>query len=126
MMTSPLHVRIVLPGDGRVLLEFKSPGDVNPCTPLYSVVSGLAEQVMTSISSEAETSDSDSRSQPENTKCLERVALHTFDMQHPIPLSMTVGMLKTLVSDTHIGPLVLCASFSPAVPSDTVTSGYKV
>ncbi|GIQ89691.1 hypothetical protein KIPB_012233, partial [Kipferlia bialata] len=37
-----LQVRIELPGNGRTLLEFTTPGDVDPITPLSSVVSGIS------------------------------------------------------------------------------------
>ncbi|GIQ91792.1 hypothetical protein KIPB_015194, partial [Kipferlia bialata] len=40
-MSCPLCVRIELPGNGRTLLEFSTPGDVDPRTPLSSVVAGL-------------------------------------------------------------------------------------
>ncbi|GIQ91603.1 hypothetical protein KIPB_014944, partial [Kipferlia bialata] len=39
-MPRPLCVRIELPGNGRTLLEFSTPGDVDPRTPLSSVVAG--------------------------------------------------------------------------------------
>ncbi|GIQ90439.1 hypothetical protein KIPB_013236, partial [Kipferlia bialata] len=43
-MTTTLSVRIELPGNGRTLLEFSCPGDVDPCTPLQTVVAGIAPQ----------------------------------------------------------------------------------
>ncbi|GCA65415.1 hypothetical protein KIPB_017071, partial [Kipferlia bialata] len=41
------------------------------------------------------------------------LSLHTSDMLHPIPMDIPVGMLKSLVSNFHIGPLILSASFCP-------------
>ncbi|GCA63352.1 hypothetical protein KIPB_009425, partial [Kipferlia bialata] len=45
-MTPPLVVRIELPGNGRRLLEFSTPGDVDPRTHLSSVVAGLSSTAL--------------------------------------------------------------------------------
>ncbi|GIQ83823.1 hypothetical protein KIPB_005207 [Kipferlia bialata] len=42
-----------------------------------------------------------------------RMVLHTADLEHEIPLSTQVGLLKALVDPSHIGPLILSASWVP-------------
>ncbi|GIQ88865.1 hypothetical protein KIPB_011209, partial [Kipferlia bialata] len=81
-----LQVRIGLPGNGRTLLEFTTPGDVDPLTPLSSVVSGIA---VPNVEEESSVSDDDTLitagGQPPT------LALYTCDMTHPIPMDIPVG-----------------------------------
>eukprot|EP00704_Kipferlia_bialata_P010515 g10515.t1 len=115
----PLRVRIELPGSGSPLLEFSTPGDVDPLTPLSSVVAGLERQARERVDEESSASETDTHKHTythtgvETTTPPLTLSLCTSDMLHDIPLSTPVGMLMSLVSPSHIGPLVLSASFTP-------------
>ncbi|GIQ90902.1 hypothetical protein KIPB_013895, partial [Kipferlia bialata] len=79
--TTSLHVRIELPGNGRTLLEFTTPGDVDPLTPLSGVVSGIA---VPKADEESSVSDDDSLITAEGQP--PTLTLYTCDMTHPIPM----------------------------------------
>ncbi|GIQ92568.1 hypothetical protein KIPB_016411, partial [Kipferlia bialata] len=94
---------------------FTTPGDVDPLTPLSSVVSGIeVPSPWARVDEESSISDDDSLMTAEGQP--PTLTLYTYDMTHPIPMDIPVGMLKSLAPHSHIGPLVLSASFSASPP----------